>query len=158
MFPWIPMSCRYSSDFELSLSHPNSRFFSYLIQATPNVSPSGSLKSMDDGVMIPGCSPLGSGMEQDIQHFKLSKLKPNNAKIQRKLRKDRTAQHALNMYLAFECSCLDGVLDDAAGLGVVVVGRDDGGGGPRLRPAEAVGRTRTESAVVAQEVVEEISA
>ena len=64
------MSCRYSSDFELSLSHPNSRFFSYLIQATPNVSPSGSLKSMDDGVMIPGCSPLGSGMIHDIQLFK----------------------------------------------------------------------------------------
>ena len=74
MFPWIPMSCRYSSDFELSLSHPNSRFFSCLIQATPkgtpNVSPSGSLKSMDDGVMIPGCSPLGSGIIHDIQLFK----------------------------------------------------------------------------------------
>ena len=68
------MSFRNSSDFELSPSHPNSLFFSYLIQATPNVSPSGSLKSMDDGVMIPGCSPLGSGMIHDIQLFK-KKLK-----------------------------------------------------------------------------------
>ena len=36
------------------------------MQATPNVSPSGSLRSIDDDVALPGCSPLGSGME-DVQ-------------------------------------------------------------------------------------------
>ena len=65
--------------------------------------------------------------------------------------------HGIECPLLPPSSCLDGVFDDAAGLGVVVVGRD-GDGGPAVSAEVGSGGGGAESAVVVEEEEEVVEA